>query len=265
MTDFLSPGRAALTFSAVALAVIAMPTAAQADDVCKQVDYNHAGYVVCDFAHPADLGLHWTGADGQPYRTFSALADAEDAEGRELVFALNAGMYDTDYRPMGLYAESGKEKTRLNTKSVGSESGPVPNFYKSPNGVFYVGPEGQAAVVTTDAFSSAAPQTRIATQSGPLLVMDGELNPILIPGSTDRNRRSAVGVCDNGMVRLAISDTRVNFYDLAQLFREHLACPDVLYLDGGRGTGIYLPEMNRNDISWHGGFGPMFSYSVPKP
>ncbi len=265
MTDFLYSSRAALTFSAFALAVFAAPTAAQADEVCHAVDYNDAAYVVCDFDNSADLGLHWTGTDGQPYRAFSALAAAEAAEGRDLRFALNAGMYDTDFRPMGLYAESGEEKTRLNTKSVSGDKGPVPNFYKSPNGVFYVDPEGKAAVVTTDTFAAAKPETRIATQSGPLLVMDGALNPILIPGSSDRNRRSAIGVCGNGMVRLAISDTRVNFYDLAQLFREHLACPDVLYLDGGRGTGIYLPEMKRNDISWHGGFGPMFSYSVPKP
>jgi len=265
MTDFLYSGHAALTVSAFALAIFAAPTAAKADEVCHAVDYNNAAYVICDFDNPTDLGLHWTDADGQPYRTFTALADAEAAAGRELLFALNAGMYDTDYRPMGLYAESGEEKTRLNTKSISGDKGPVPNFYKSPNGVFYVDPQGQAAIVTTDAFSGATPQTRIATQSGPLLVMDGDLNPILIPGSTDRNRRSAIGVCSNGTVRLAISDTRVNFYDLAQLFREHLACPDVLYLDGGRGTGIYLPEMSRNDISWHGGFGPMFSYSVPKP
>ena len=265
MTDFTCSSGAALALSTLALAVLATPSAVHAQDLCHAVDYSGADYIVCDFADPADLGLHWSNDRGQPYRAFSALADAETAQGRELVFALNAGMYDTDFRPMGLYAESGVQKTPLNTASVSADKGPVPNFYKSPNGVFYVDPDGKAAVVTTEDFVDAEPETRIATQSGPLLVIGGELNPILIPGSADRNRRSAIGVCTDGTVRLAISDTRVNFYDLAQLFRAHLNCSDVLYLDGGRGTGIFLPDMNRNDISWHGGFGPMFSYSVPKP
>ena len=67
-----------------------------------------------------------------------------------------------------------------------------------------------------------------------------------------------MGVCEGGQVRFAISEGRVNFHDFARLFRDHLLCPDALYLDGGRGAGLYLPEMRRNDFSWHGGYGPIF-------
>jgi uncharacterized protein YigE (DUF2233 family) len=91
-----------------------------------------------------------------------------------------------------------------------------------------------------------------------MLVIEAELHPTLIPGSTDRTRRSGVGVCEGGQVRFAISEGRVNFHDFARLFRDHLSCPNALFLDGGRGAGLYLPEMRRNDFSWHGGYGPIF-------
>jgi uncharacterized protein YigE (DUF2233 family) len=59
------------------------------------------------------------------------------------------------------------------------------------------------------------------------------------------------------MVHFAISEGHVNFYDFARLFRDRLGTPNALFLDGGRGTGIYAPELGRNDRSWHGGFGPI--------
>src|SRR5690606_4030796 len=100
-------------------------------------------------------------------------------------------------------------------------------------------------------------QTDYATQSGPMLVIDGKLHPVFIEGSRDRTRRTGVGVSGPGMVHFAISETRVNFHDFASFFRDFLECPNALFLDGGRGAGLYSPERGRNDWSWHGGFGPI--------
>ncbi|EGE57057.1 hypothetical protein RHECNPAF_510025 [Rhizobium etli CNPAF512] len=136
-------------------------------------------------------------------------------------------------------------------------AGQVPNFYKKPNGVFFLGEAG-AGILATDAFLKLAPKARFATQSGPMLVIANRLNPIFIIGSTDRTRRSGVGVCENGTVRFAISEDGVNFHDFARLFRDRLQCPDALFLDGGRGVGLYNPATGRNDWSWHGGYGPIF-------
>lgn len=91
-----------------------------------------------------------------------------------------------------------------------------------------------------------------------MLVVANKLNPIFIAGSTDRTRCSGVGSCAGGAVRFAISEDGVNFHDLARLFRDHLKCPDALFVDAGRGVGIYNHEMGRNDWSWHGGYGPVF-------
>ncbi|MGO4611234.1 phosphodiester glycosidase family protein, partial [Variovorax sp. 2RAF20] len=74
-----------------------------------------------------------------------------------------------------------------------------------------------------------------------MLVIDNGINPIFIPGSTDRTRRNGVGICADGTLRFVISEDRVNFHDFARLFRDDLKCPDALFLDGGRGTGLYNP------------------------
>ncbi|MBY5539096.1 hypothetical protein HFO60_03355 [Rhizobium leguminosarum] len=225
---------------------------------CEQESFEEAKYVVCTLEPgKADLRLFWKNADDAPYRTFSSLAEAVRAEGRTLAFAVNAGMYRTDFSPMGLYVENARELQRANTTKAESSTGQVPNFYKKPNGVFFLG-EASAGILPTDEFLKRRPKVRFATQSGPMLVIANKLNPIFIVGSTDRTLRSGVGTCERGAVRFAVSEGGVNFHDFARLFRDHLNCPDALFLDGGHGVGLYNPAMGRNDRSWHGGYGPVF-------
>jgi uncharacterized protein YigE (DUF2233 family) len=224
-----------------------------ASNICDRQEFEGAAYIVCSFAPTGGgLRLFWHNADGQPYRSFSALAAAAEAKGDALRFALNAGMYREDFSPMGLYVEDGRELRPVNTGGGGAK--PVPNFFKKPNGVFYLTKDGAGI----DKFVKARPTVLFATQSGPLLVNRGKLHPSLIKGSEFTNRRSGVGICEGGTIRFAISEGSVNFYDFGRMFRDGLGCPNALFLDGGNGVGLYLPEMGRNDFSWHGGYGPMF-------
>ncbi|WP_454855299.1 phosphodiester glycosidase family protein [Rhizobium binxianense] len=242
---------------AAILLLIAMPSQAFAQP-CSRETFEETAYVVCTVdPGKADLRLFWKDAGGEPYRHFSGVAEAVAREGRTLAFAMNAGMYQPDFSPMGLYVENGKELRPTNTAAPANPSGPVPNFYKKPNGVFFLDQRG-AHIVPTNEFLKRRPKVRLATQSGPMLVLQGRLNPIFIVGSTDRTRRSGVGICGDGAVRFAISEDRVNFHDFARFFRNGLDCADALFLDGGRGTGIYSPALGRNDRSWHGGYGPIF-------
>src|SRR5262245_15454894 len=64
------------------------------------------------------------------------------------------------------------------------------------------------------------------------------LHPVFIEGSSDRTRRTGVGVSGPGMVHFAISERQVNFHDFARFFRDFLGCRNALFLDGGRGTGL---------------------------
>lgn len=224
---------------------------------CQSRAFGEAGYLVCSI--DLEIGrprLFWKGSDGEPYRTFAEVAEAVAAEGKSLVFAMNAGMYADDFSPMGLYIEGGRELRPANTVKMKSSAGTVPNFYKQRNGVFFL-EEKAAGILPTGLFLKRRPKVSFATQSGPMLVTDGKLNSIFIPGSKDRTRRSGVGVCEGSKLRFAISDGPVNFHDFATLFRDELKCPDALFLDGGRGAGIYVPAIGREDWSGHGGFGPM--------
>lgn len=226
-------------------------------DPCTQDSFEGSGYTICTI-DPAtsDLRLFWQDRDGTALRSFANLARSLEATGKTLTFAINGGMYRTDFSPLGLYVENGRQLRPADTTTIEGPSRTVPNFYKKPNGIFFLGETG-AGILATDDYMRERPDARFATQSGPMLVAGGALHPALIPGSTDRTRRSGVGVCDEGRVRFAISETDVNFHEFARLFRDQLACPNALFLDGGSGAGIYSPALGRNDRSWHGGYGPM--------
>ena len=245
-------------------AAITAPTQPGRAEACNRETFEGTDYITCDVeADGTGLHLFWKNAEGKPYRNFAKLADATANSGKTLVFAFNAGMYQSDFSPMGLYIEDGRELHPASKTTPPHSSGPVPNFYKKPNGIFYLGEKG-AGILPTDRFLKQNIKPQLATQSGPMLVIDNQINPIFIVGSTDRTRRSGIGICDSGAIRFAVSEDAVNFHDFARLFRDHLQCPNALFLDGGGGAGIYVPALKRNDISWHGGYGPMFGF-IPKP
>lgn len=245
-----------LTIAALGFAGLYFATQSAQAEACEPQIFQDMKFIVCTVKDKKNLRLFWKSADGQPYRNFSKVADAVAGVGKTLSFAFNAGMYQVDFTPMGLYIENGQELVPPDTKTPQRVSGPIPNFYKKPNGVFYFDNDS-AGIVSTDQFLKRKLQANFATQSGPMLVIDNKLNPILIKGSTDRTRRSGVGICEDQSIRFAISEDAVNFYDFASLFRDELKCPNALFLDGGGGAGFYNPAMGRNDISWHGGYGPI--------
>ena len=147
--------------------------------------------------------------------------------GRTAVALMNGGMYGTDGGPLGLFVDNGVE---LHPIDLGSGSG---NFYLKPNGVFWVDVRGIAHVTVSTSYVTLPRQVSLATQSGPMLIVDGVVQPELNPTSTNKLRCNAVGVSDDGKtVHLVISDGDVRFYDLATLFRDKLSCNNALYLDG---------------------------------
>ncbi|MDT6938709.1 phosphodiester glycosidase family protein [Brucella pseudogrignonensis] len=245
-----------IAFAAIGFTGLYFATPPAQAEACEQQIFQDTKFIICTVKNKEKLRLFWKNTDGEPYRTFSKVADAVAGDGKTLSFALNAGMYQVDSTPMGLYLENGQELIPADTKVPQRTSGPIPNFYKKPNGVFYFDNDS-AGIVSTDKFLKLKLRPSFATQSGPMLVINNKLNPILIKGSTDRTRRSGVGVCSDKSIRIAISEDAVNFYDFATLFRNELKCSNALFLDGGGGAGIYSPTMDQNDISWHGGYGPI--------
>jgi uncharacterized protein YigE (DUF2233 family) len=212
--------------------------AAPAAELCRPLTLGEASYVVCtiDLAR-YELKTFLRGADGEPYGGFDRLT--QSPEGRDLVFAMNGGMYGKDRMPVGLYVESGRTLKAANTANGRG------NFHLKPNGVFYAAGD-MAGVLETQRYLALRPRAEIATQSGPMLVIDGRIHPKFSEDGVSRKLRNGVGVRDSHTVIFAISDVPVTFGEFAHLFRDALSCRDALFLDGSV-SSLYAPSLNRAD------------------
>lgn len=218
---------------------------ARAEAACKPWSYEGNAYTVCRFDLRQDhLQLFNLDAKGEPYGSFSALQKALAEKGGSLVFGMNAGMYGEDLKPVGLYIEGGKVLRKLNRRN-----GPG-NFHLKPNGVFYID-GARGGVMETEAFAASGLTPQFASQSGPMLVVDGQIHPKFSPDGTSLQRRNGVGAPDDHTLVFVISEDWVNFHSFARLFRDGLDCPNALFLDGSI-SSLHAPDVGRSD-----GFAPL--------
>ena len=188
------------------------------------------------------------GADGRPYGGFAPLETALHAQGQHLAFAMNAGMFQPDLSPVGLFIEEGHELHRIVTSE-----GPG-NFGLLPNGVFCI-EQGKLSVVESRAFAASPLPCRYASQSGPMLVIDGALHPSFLPDSTSYKLRNGVGVReDGGLAWFVLANTPVTFDRFARFFRDGLGVRNALYFDGSI-SRLYAPDLGHSGAGF--ALGPM--------
>jgi uncharacterized protein YigE (DUF2233 family) len=189
-------------------------------------------------------------------RNFQALKDFLENSNQQLVFAMNAGMYapPPQNTPVGLYVEAGTTLMPLVRRDTG-----YGNFFMQPNGIFALN-DTAAIVCEKNAYESLNMRVTYATQSGPMLVINGQLHPAFKPASTSLYIRNGVGVTADKKIVFAISNVPVNFYDFATLFKDKFNCTNALYLDGAI-SKMYLPQANRLQLD--GELGPMIA--IPQP
>lgn len=214
-----------------------------ADPPCVRETFETSHFTVCRFeAQRHTLRLVWTGTDGKAVRRMPRLKSAGIDPSR-VRFAINAGMFDDAGAPIGLYVEDGRQRHALNTAD-----GPG-NFHLRPNGVFWTAEDQTVHVDTAETFAAASPRPRVATQSGPMLLIAGALHPAIQADGPSRYVRNAVGVAGPGEAVFVISDDPVSFGRLARLFRDRLRVKDALYLDGTV-SSLWVPAQKRMDDSF---------------
>ena len=224
------------------------PAMGQAVD-CYPFKHDSNRYTICEVdVETEELRLFLRDDAGEILGHFSAVDRA--IEGKGLSFAMNAGMYHPDRSPVGLYIENGTQEQRLYTNASPG------NFGLLPNGVLCLN-STTANVIEALAFKAQNPSCQYATQSGPMLVIDGALHPRFIPDGTSRKIRNGVGTSADGQTAVfAISNQPVNFHDFGTLFRDHLALPNALFLDGSI-SRLFAKDLNRHDPGFQ--MGPMIA------
>jgi uncharacterized protein YigE (DUF2233 family) len=216
-----------------------------------------------------NLGLYYRDENKEPFRSFDQLDKRLSAKNQRLVFATNAGMFNKDFFPLGLHVEHGYvlqnmhlPKSENSAGSIGADA-VVGNFDLPHNGVFEIR-EGKAAIVETRKLANAQDwaNVQLATQSGPMLLIDGAINPVFDQNSNNLKIRSGVGIIDDKTVVFAISDDPISFYDFALIFKEQFNCGNALFLDGAI-SRMYIYETDKDNID-ESIFAGMLAITIPK-
>jgi uncharacterized protein YigE (DUF2233 family) len=177
--------------------------------------------------------MFWKNDSGGIINSIQNLKSYVESKDLTLLFAMNGGMYKKDYSPQGLFIQKNTTLTKIDT-SEGKG-----NFFLKPNGIFYVTNNYIPMVCKTNDFVDNG-NINFATQSGPMLVIDGQIHTAFTSTSKNLNIRNGVGILPNNKIVFAMSKTEINFYNFAKYFQK-IGCKNALYLDGYV-SRMYLPE-----------------------
>ena len=216
---------------------------------CQKATFENAPLTVCIADPELDVIRVALGPEGgKPWRNLSAFAANRAPDAPPVVFAMNGGMFDDEGRPIGYFVEDGVRKHALSrTEGPG-------NFHMQPNGVFFGTGSKWMVLSSEEFFSSVTQRPDFGTQSGPMLVIDGDLHPAIDDDGKSLRVRNAVGVDPGGRAIFAISDQPISFGKLARYYRDVLDVKNALFLDGTV-SSLWDPASGRMD----GGFpiGPL--------
>jgi uncharacterized protein YigE (DUF2233 family) len=226
---------------AAAAGLFILPRMQSHDTPCAVHEFESSRFVVCTFdARRQDMRLFSRASGGGYLRSFEALQHELGERSHNVRFAMNAGMYNDAGAPIGLYVENGEEQ-----KSISLTDGPG-NFHLKPNGVFWQGQDGALHIDVSEDYALQMREARWATQSGPMLLIDGALHPQFAEDGASRFIRNGVGVRDSHTAYFVISSGFVSFGRFARFFRDGLNCRDALFLDGTV-SSLWAPSVGRYD------------------
>ena len=216
--------------------------APQQASACTSEQFEDTPLTHCT-ADPALHSIHLVNHDssGKPFGRMDAVAAARPADAPRVAFAVNGGMYDPEGAAVGYYVEEGERLHGLNRNE-----GPG-NFHLLPNGVFFGNAASGWQVLSTQAFADTVKdRPDFGTQSGPMLVIDGELHPAFDADGESLAVRNGVGVDAAGRAHFVISEAPISFGKFARYFRDVLNTRNALFLDGNV-SQLWDPARGRMD------------------
>ncbi|MEP3420764.1 MAG: phosphodiester glycosidase family protein [Erythrobacter sp.] len=158
----------------------------------------------------------------------------------DIAFVMNGGMYDDNLKAMGYFVQDSDRLVELN-RADGSG-----NFFLKPNGVFF-GSNGRWRILDTETFlRTIGDRPQFGTQSGPMLVVGGDLHPDIQDNGPSKAIRNGVGIDASGKAHFVISDAPLSFGQLARYFRDELNATNALFLDGNI-SSLWNPATGRMD------------------
>ena len=214
---------------------------------CRAETFEESRFTICDTRNGR---IEFVAAEkGEtPVRQFTDVELMLGSRAASLAFAMNGGMYDEDGRPIGLAIVEGRQIHAINRRKGGG------NFHMMPNGVFQVFEDGRAEIIPSDEWRPS-PAIRLATQSGPMLVIDGQLHPAFSHDGNSRYIRNGVGIGPGHSPIFVISGSAISLGKFARFFRDKLKCRNALFLDGAV-SALWDPAAGRRDITKP--LGPIF-------
>ena len=179
-------------------------------------------------APPRSVQILWLGEDGKALRSFPRAFAYLESKNHSTRCLMNGGIFEPKGIPSGLLIQDGKTLNPLNPKDGKG------NFFLKPNGVLLIGKD-RALIMNSALYHEKMTGIRFAVQSGPLLLEKGVIHPAFRSKSTSRLHRNGVGVRDDGMLVLVMTDIESqklpNLHEFAEYFRS-LGCKNALFLDG---------------------------------
>jgi uncharacterized protein YigE (DUF2233 family) len=219
---------------------IAATLATSAQSACSPASFEGVALTHC-LADPArhSISVVYGPGDGSAaYGTLAAFAESADASA--IAFAMNGGAFSDDLSPRGYLVVSGERLSQLD-RSEGEG-----NFYLKPNGVFFGGKDGWRVLTTERFFRTVRDRPAFGTQSGPMLLVNGELGASISANGTSRTVRNAVGVDTDGRAHFVISNAAISYGELARYMRDELGVTDALFLDANS-SSLWDPATGRLD------------------
>lgn len=212
--------------------LVAFMVKANDNDPMVQTLSLHGQHFKAVEANPEKLQLHWKNEQGQAYGNFSQLKKQLSQKQQRVRVMMNAGIYTSNDQPAGLHIENHQQQHAINRRAGKG------NFHLQPNGVFYLTKNNEPAIRTTASFikkygNNPQKHIRLATQSGPMLLINGIINQQFKEYGGSLYSRNGVCVTqDDRIIFIATAGfSKSNFYHFAQAAQQ-FGCHNALYLDG---------------------------------